>query len=252
MLNLDTKSTKVPAATDDDEDDEVASPKAQEASEFKSSLKEAFQSSIQQEHAASDGIVNRKSKKFTPAEDAESRPDAVEPEENGYANGLEAHHHHPHHSAGRSRKATHKDDSPVDYFAKEKPLPLVPKSNIEQLDLLKSSLPIHKYVEPSGLPLPLHLPRPSAEMENLYSRPNFLPYPLVPPYSGGESTIPFFLHQFYQHPLLFSAVPEDYYRKEPPKDVRPSSPPRRSPSKEAPFFPPRVDPNQSSAVAPIH
>lgn len=250
MLNLDTKSTKVPAATDDD-DDEVASPKAQEASEFKSSLKEAFQSSIQQEHAGSDGVVNRKSKKFTLAEDVESRPDAVEPEENGYANGLEAHQQH-HHSTARSRKATHKDESPVDYFAKEKPLPLVPKSNIEQLDLLKSSLPIHKYVEPSGLPLPLHLPRPSAEMENLYPRPNFLPYPLVPPYSaGGESTLPFFLHQFYQHPLLFS-VPEDYYRKEPPKDVRPSSPPRRSPSKEAPFFPPRVDPNQSSAVAPIH
>lgn len=262
VLNLDTKSTKVPTVTDDDEVTAFGkpSPKAKEPSEFKSRLEEAFQSSIQQEHSGSGSGANRKSKKFSPTEDVDTRPDHAETEENGYVNGLEAHHHH-HYSAARSRKATLKDEPIVDYYAaiKEKTLPLVPKSNIEQLDLLKNSLPNHKYsgLEQSSLPFPLHLaPRPSAEMANLYARPDFLPY-LIPPYpAGSESTLPLFLHQFgYQHQLLFS-MPEDCYRKEPPKDVRPSSPTRRSPSKEAPFYPPRVDPpshpNQSSAVAPIH
>lgn len=259
VLNLDTKSTKVPTVTDDDEVTAFGkpSPKAKESSEFKARL-EALQSSIKHEHAGSGSAANRKSKKFCPAEDIETRPDHVEPEENGYANGLEAQHHlhHHHHSAARSRKATHKDEPVVDYY-KEKPLPLLPKSNVEQLDLLKSSLPTHKYLEPSALQFPLHLaPRPSAEMANLYSRSDFLPY-LVPPYpAGSESTLPLFLHHFgYPQHLLFS-MPEDCYRKEPPKDVRPPSPSRRSPSKEPPFYPPRAEPpshpNQSSAVAPIH
>lgn len=262
VLNLDTKSTKVPTVTDDDEVTAFGkpSPRPKESSEFKSQLEEAFQGGIQQEHAGSGSGTNRKSKK-----DIETRPDHVEPEENGYVNGLEAHHHHLHHShhysAARSRKATHKDEPAVELYAaaKDKPLPLVPKSNIEQLDLLKSSLPIHKYsgLEPSGLPFPLHLaPRPSAEMSNLYSRPEYPPF-LFPPYlASGESTLPLFLQFGYHQQLMFSSMPEDCYRKEPPKDVRPSSPSRRSPSKEAPFYPPRAEPpshpNQSSAVAPIH
>ncbi|XP_065072735.1 uncharacterized protein LOC135697075 [Ochlerotatus camptorhynchus] len=252
VLNLDTKSTKVPIVTVDDEVTAFGkpSPKAKE-----SRFEEAGQSRIQPEHAGSDSVANRKSKKFSPAEDIEARPDHAEPEENGYVNGLEAHHHH--YSVARSRKATHKDEPAVDYYAaaKEKPLPHVPKSTIEQLDLFKSG--IHKYsgLEPSGLPFPFHItPRPAVELASLYSRHEFPPY-LLPPYAASsESTLPFLLNNFGYQPHLFS-LPESCYRKEPPKDARPASPPRRSPSKEPPFYPPRVDPshpNQSSAVAPIH
>lgn len=253
VLNLDTKSTKVSTVTDDDEVTASGkpSPRPKEPCEFKSRLEEVFQSSLPQEHTGSGSGANRKRKAFHPAEDIEVRSDHAEPEENGYANGLDSHHHH-HHSAAKRRKLTQTDEPAVDYYpaAKEKSLPLVPKINTEQLDLLKS-LPIPKYsaLEPSGLPFPL-------QFAHLYSRHDFPPYLFHTYPTSTESTLPLFLHQFnYQHQPLFP-TPEDCYQKEPPKDVRPASSSRSSPSKEAPFYPARVDasshPNQSSAVAPIH
>lgn len=262
VLNLDTKSTKAPTVTDDDEVTafEKLSPTAKESVEFKSRLEEAFHSSIQREPAGHGSGPSRKRKRFSPAEDVESHPEHVEPEANGYVNGLEVHLHHPH--SKRSRKAIHEDEPPVEYYAadKDKPLSLVPKSPIEQLDLSKSNLPIPKYsgLEPSSIPFPLHLThRPPPEMSNLYFRPDILPF-LLPPYhsaSSESSAIPMFLHQFSYPQHLLSSMAEDRYRAEPPKDVRPSSPARGSPPKEASFYPPRVElshPNQSSAVEPTH
>lgn len=237
MLNLDTKSTKVSSVTDD-EIDEEASPKGQETSGFKPiPPTEAFRTVLQQEHAGSDSVSNRKSKKFSPAEDVESPSDRVEPEDNDYVNGLEAH-HHPH-SLARSRKATHKYEPTVNYLPadKEKPLLHQPKSNIEPLDIVKG-----RYVDPV---VQLHFSRPPAELESIYRFPSYNPL-YIP---GGDAALQLFQlqHQLYAqhwlHPIQGC----------PPKDVRPSSPPRRSPSKEAPtYFPTHVDPNQSSAVVPIH
>lgn len=263
VLNLDTKSAKASAVVANDNDDGVEvtafgkpSPKEKDPSEFKARFEEALQSRIQQEHAGpGNGFIRKR--KFSPAADVEIHPDRADSVENGFVNGLDHHHHHHHPSVAKSRKTAHKDEPPVDYYpaAKEKPLSLVPKSNIEQLDLHKS-LPIPKYsgLEPSSLPFPLpFIPRTSAD---LYHRPEIFPY-LLPSYSAGsEATLPLFLHHFnYQHQLLQFSAPEEY-QKEPPKDVRPPSSSRSSPSKEAPFYPPHVEPpshpTQSSAVAPIH
>lgn len=260
VLNLDTKSTKVPpaATTDDDEAStfEKSSPRpvVMESTELRSRLEEAFHNGVAAgEHGVDGSSSYRRSKKYGSTEDIQVRPAHIEPEENGYENGLEAHQHHDLHN--RSRKATHKENF-ADYYssitAKEKPFSLVPKS-LEPINLLKSSLP---NLDPVNLPFPLPIPRPTTDITaGLYSRPDFmhylhlLPYPAFPPFAA------------YPPHRLYSEEPSSY-RKELPKDPRPPSPSSRtSPPKVTPLYHPssRVDhpsshQHQPSAapVASIH
>ncbi|XP_058467173.1 uncharacterized protein LOC131440137 isoform X2 [Malaya genurostris] len=243
VLNLDTKTRKVPADEERLAYDETSA-RSKESEELKSRLENVYQSSVERQS-------RKKIKRYSPVEDVDTGSEQKTHRDNDYPNSLEAF------RGAKSKKPPYKEETVIHPYDgdKDKPESLLPKNYMEQLDLLKYKC---NGVEPNNFPLPFPIPHPVSEGTNRVLYPaEFLPYLLQPyPASGSESSIPMFPNHFvgYPHQRLF-AVSDDCYPKEAFKVPIPHFSPKASQSKGDPFYPHRIEPslppNQSS-VALIH
>ncbi|XP_055525835.1 uncharacterized protein LOC129718783 isoform X2 [Wyeomyia smithii] len=242
VLNLDTKTTKASGNEDHFIYDDSSKLRSNDSEDLKSRLEEVYHSSVEQE-------CNQRERRFSPAKEIESRSVQKAQVENGYESSAAVRNI-------KRKKITQKEESSTESCAtKEKPA-----SFLTQLDLLKNTLPIHKYstLEQNNFQIPLSIPHPLPDLVNRVIYPaDFIPY-LFHPYqsTGSETNLPMFPNSFVScPPQRFFSISEDCYQKEAPKAPVPPSPPRNVPNKGAQFFPQRVDPSlpsSQSSVASIH
>ncbi|XP_053682551.1 uncharacterized protein LOC128733030 isoform X2 [Sabethes cyaneus] len=235
VLNLDTKTTKVPVSDDHFVYDE-SKLKSKESEDLKSRLEEVYHSSVEQEYS-------RKRKRCSSVEEIEPRSAQKAQLENGYDSSLIVRNI-------KRKKIAHKEESSAEPCTENDKS----SSLLTQLDLLKNT---HKYTssEQNNFQQPLSIPHPLTDSVNRVIYPaHCIPY-LFHPYlsTGSETNLPMFPNSFVGYPpQRYFSISDDCYRKETEKAP---TPPRTLQHKGSQFFPQRIEPSLpsgQSSVASIH